>query len=149
MRFERILVAIDGSEFAAHALQVASSLATAVGAQIGLVHVIDPKFVGSETGVPAAQLWDMLRADGKGVLEAAGSSIPAHPHPWKFLREGTPWTEIVDSARKWPADLIVVATHGRSGLTRLVLGSTAEGVTRHAPCPVVVVPPASQTRDAG
>jgi nucleotide-binding universal stress UspA family protein len=149
MRFERILVAIDGSEFAAHALQVASSLATAVGAQIGLVHVIDPKFMGSETGVPADQLWDMLRAEGRGVLEAAGSAISAHGHPWKFLREGTPWAEIVDSARKWPADLIVIGTRGRSGLARLVFGSTAEGVTRHAPCPVVVVPPASQTRDAG
>jgi nucleotide-binding universal stress UspA family protein len=149
MRFERILVAIDGSEFAAHALEVASGLATAVGAQIGLVHVIDPKLVGSETGLPTDQLWAILRADGKGLLETAASAISAHPHAWKFLREGTSWTEIVDSARKWPADLIVIGTHGRSGLTRLVFGSTAEGVTRHAPCPVVVVPPASRTGDPG
>jgi nucleotide-binding universal stress UspA family protein len=142
MKFTRILVAIDGSEFAAHALDVASGLATALGAQIGLVHVIDPKFIGSETGVPADQLWAMLRADGKGLLETAASTI-AHAQVWKFLREGTPWSEIVDSAHKWPADLIVIGTHGRSGLTRLVFGSTAEGVTRHAPCPVVVVPSAS------
>jgi nucleotide-binding universal stress UspA family protein len=143
MKFTNILVAIDGSEFAAHAVEVAGGLATALGAQIGLVHVIDPKFVGSETGVPADQLWAMLRADGKGLLDTAASTIPAHAHVWKFLREGTPWSEIVDSARKWPADLIVIGTHGRSGLTRLVFGSTAEGVTRHAPCPVVVVPSAS------
>jgi nucleotide-binding universal stress UspA family protein len=149
MRFERILVAIDGSEFAAHALEVASSLATAVGAQLGLVHVIDPTLVGSETGVPADQLWAILRADGKALLETAASATPAHPHCWKFLREGAPSTEIVGSARKWPADLIVIGTHGRSGLTRLVFGSTAEGVTRHAPCPVLVVPPASPTADPG
>ena len=149
MRFQHILVAVDGSEFAAHALEVASSLAAAVGAQIGLVHVIDPKFVVNETGVPGDQLWAMLRADGKGLLETAASAVPAHPQCWKFLREGPPWTEIVDSAREWRADLIVIGTHGRSGLTRLVFGSTAEGVTRHAPCPVIVVPPASRSGDSG
>lgn len=51
MRFERVLVALDGSEFAAHALEVAGSLATALSAQIGLVHVIDVKLVAGETGV--------------------------------------------------------------------------------------------------
>jgi len=149
MRFQHVLVALDGSEFAAHALDVAGSLATALGAQIGLVHVIDPTFVGSETGVPLDQIWAMLRADGKGLLETAAATIPAHPQCRKFLREGTPWSEIVASAREWPADVIVIGTHGRSGLTRLVFGSTAEGVTRHAPCPVVVVPPASRTHAAG
>ena len=142
MKFQHILVAIDGSEFAAHALEVASELATALGAQIGLVHVIDPKFIGSETGVPADQLLAMLRADGKGLLETAASTIPARPNVWQFLREGTPWSEIVESARTWRADVIVIGTHGRSGLGRLMFGSTAEGVTRHAPCPVVVVPAA-------
>jgi nucleotide-binding universal stress UspA family protein len=149
MKFEHVLVAVDGSEFAAHALEVAASLATALGGQIGLVHVIDPKFVGSETGVPADQLWAMRRADGKGLLETAASALPAHPQCWKFLREGTPWTEIVTSAREWPADVIVIGTHGRSGVTRLVFGSTAEGVARHAPCPVIVVPPASQGQATG
>jgi nucleotide-binding universal stress UspA family protein len=150
MRFHHVLVAIDGSEYAAHALDVASSLATAMGAHLGLVHVIDPKFAGSETGVPADKLWAILRADGKGLLDAAAATVsPAHPECWRFLREGTPWSEIVDSARKWPADLIVIGTHGRSGITRLVFGSTAEGVTRHAPCPVVVVPPVSRTHERG
>jgi nucleotide-binding universal stress UspA family protein len=144
MRFQRVLVAIDGSEFAAHALEVASSLASAVNGQIGLVHVIDPKFVGSETGVPADQIWALRRADGQGLLDRAASAIPGQPHPWKFLREGTPWKEIVRSAREWPADVIVVGTHGRSGLTRVLFGSTAEGVVRHAQKPVVVVPPASR-----
>jgi len=147
MRFERVLVAVDGSEFAAHALEVASSLATAVGAQLGLVHVIDVKLVSSETGIPADQQWAMFRADGQALLDTAAAAIAAHP--WKFLREGTPWKEIVQSAREWPADLIVIGTHGRSGVTRLVFGSTAEGVARHAPVPVVVVPPASRSGEDG
>jgi nucleotide-binding universal stress UspA family protein len=148
MSFQRILVAIDGSEFAVHALVVASRLATALSAQISLVHVIDPKLVAGETGVPADQLWAMLRREGHDLLDTAASTIPAQPHAWKFLREGAPWKEIVESAREWPADLIVVGTHGRSGLTRLLVGSTAEGVVRHGPCPVVVVPPTAATSDA-
>ncbi len=149
MRFQQILVAVDGSEFAAHALQVASSIATAMGARIGVVHAIDPQLVGSETGVPADQMWALLRRDGQALLDTAASAIPAHPHPWRFLREGTPWKEVVQSAREWPADLIVVGTHGRSGLTRLLFGSTAEGIVRHASIPVVVVPPASRSDEGG
>jgi universal stress protein A len=140
MPFTHVLAAIDGSEFAAHALEVGASLATAVGAQLGLVHVIDPQLVGAETGVPADQMWALLRTDAKRLLDTAAAAVPVPLHPWKFLREGTPWREIVQSAREWPADLIVVGTHGRSGLTRLLFGSTAEGVVRHAPVPVVVVP---------
>lgn len=149
MQFQRVLVAIDGSEFAAHALEVAGSLATALSAQIGLVHVIDVKLVAGEAGVPVDQQWAILRAEGQRLLDTAAASIPAHPHPWKFLREGTPWKDIVRSALEWPADLIVVGTHGRSGATRLLFGSTAEGITRHASVPVVVVPPGSRARQVG
>jgi nucleotide-binding universal stress UspA family protein len=145
MPFQRLLVAIDGSEFAAHALEVASSLAAALDAHIGLVHVIDPKLVAGETGVPADQLWAVWRRDGHGLLDTAASALPAQPPAWKFLRKGAPWKEIIASAREWPADLLVVGTHGRSGLTRLLLGSTAEEVVRHGPCPVVVVPPTVAT----
>ena len=147
MRFKHVLVAVDGSEFAAHASAVASTLAVELSAQIGLVHVIDPKSVpvGSETGVPADQAWALARADAQGLLDTAAAAISGNAQAWKFLREGTPWKEIVESAREWPADLIVVGTHGRSGLSRLLFGSTAEGVVRHARSPVVVVPPASAT----
>jgi nucleotide-binding universal stress UspA family protein len=86
MPFQRILVAMDGSEFAAHALAVASNLATALSAQIGLVHAIDPKLVAGETGVPADQMWVLWRRDGQELLDTAAAAIPAHPHVWKFLR---------------------------------------------------------------
>jgi nucleotide-binding universal stress UspA family protein len=149
MRFQKILVAIDRSEFAAHAVRVASDLATAVSGQIGLVHVIDVTLIGNEAGVPAAELRALQRRDGQGLLDAAASAMSAHPQPWKFLHEGTAWKEIIRSAREWPADVIVVGTHGRSGLRRFLLGSIAEGVVRHAPCPVMVVPPVMAAGDAG
>lgn len=139
MSFQRVLVAIDGSEFSARALQAAAALATALGAQIGLVHVIDPSLV-IESGIPVDQMWAALRREAQELLETAASTIPAHPHPWRFLREGPPARETLASAREWHAQLIVLGTHGRSGVTRLLLGSTAEAVLRQAPCPVVVVP---------
>jgi len=85
----------------------------------------------------------------RGLLDTAAAAMSGHAQAWKFLREGMPWREIVESAREWPADLIVVGTHGRSGLTRLLFGSTAEGVVRHARSPVVVVPPAAAAGKVG
>ncbi len=81
--------------------------------------------MSSETGVPADQQWALLRSDGRALLAAARAAIPGDPHLWEFLREGTPWKEIVESAGEWSADIIVVGTHGRTGVGRLVFGSTA------------------------
>ena len=59
---------------------------------------------------------------------------------WKIaVRPGRPATEIVEAARELAADLIVIATHGRTGLQHVLLGSVAENVVRHAPCPVLTV----------
>lgn len=144
MRFKRILAAIDGTERGAHALEVASALAIALGAEIGLVHVIDPKLVGTESGVSAERMWVVLRHDGQILLDTAAAAVHADVQPWKFLHEGTPSREIVKSAREWRADLLVLGTHSRSGLSRVLLGSTAEAVVHHSPCPVVIVSPTAE-----
>jgi nucleotide-binding universal stress UspA family protein len=107
--------------------------------------VIDPKLVTGDTGIPADRMWTMLRTDGQMLLDTAASGVPPSLRPLKFLREGTSWREIVQSAREWPADLIVVGTHHRSGLTRLLAGSTAEEIARHASTRVLVVPTPSAT----
>jgi nucleotide-binding universal stress UspA family protein len=135
----RVMAAIDGSVCSARALQVASRLSITIGAQIGLVHVLNPKLTMGSC-VPTDQMWSILRREGQELLDTAAASIPAHPHPWRFLRQGQPAKEIIVSACEWSVALLVLGTHGRSGITRLLLGSTAESVLRHAPCPVVVVP---------
>ncbi len=56
----------------------------------------------------------------------------------EFTEVGNPASEIVKAAKDWPADLIVIGSHGRGGLTRALMGSVAEGVMRQAPCPVLV-----------
>jgi nucleotide-binding universal stress UspA family protein len=92
-----------------------------------------------EAGVPAATLMAEAKRDGQGLLTAAATRAAGPSPPWQFLRQGKPSEEIIAAAREWAADLIVLGTHGRSGVARAVLGSSAEAAVRHAPCPVIVV----------
>jgi nucleotide-binding universal stress UspA family protein len=145
MPFRRVLIALDESAPAAHAFDVGIDLVQALGAEAALVHVVDPKLVIAPAGgLLAADLLADLKRTGQTLLTVAAARLEGTP-PWQFLREGPPAREIVAAAREWNADLIVLGTHGRSGLARVVMGSTAEAVVRHAPCPVVVVrPPQAQ-----
>jgi universal stress protein A len=69
----------------------------------------------------------------------ASREIPAEINGDTLVRHGLPGEEIVETARELPADLIVISTHGRTGLAHVVIGSVAEQVVRHAPCPVLVL----------
>ena len=132
MSFRRILTALDDSAIAAHAVEVGTELATALQAQAALVYVVDPRLaLQPDSGIPAAEWLAMLRRDSQAFLATAGLRTGLPP-AWQFLREGKPADEILAAAREWEADLIVIGTHGRSGVSRLILGSTADSVVRHA-----------------
>jgi universal stress protein A len=73
------------------------------------------------------------------TLLAAKNGIPDEVLHKILVRTGSPFHEITEAARTLKVDLIIIATHGRSGLTRALLGSTAERVVRHATCPVLVL----------
>jgi nucleotide-binding universal stress UspA family protein len=73
------------------------------------------------------------------MLEGVCERLSLPPSVLEFLPVGDPSIEIVKAAREWPADLIVIGSHGRQGVSRMLLGSVAEAVTRHAPCPVLVI----------
>jgi nucleotide-binding universal stress UspA family protein len=141
MATARVLIAIDESPFAAKALDAGAALARLTGAQVGLVFVVDPRgAVAPEGGVSAGEMLDILRAEGKQLLRSAEGKAALPAKPWHFLREGHPADEIVAAAREWGASYIVIGTHGRTGVSRLLMGSTAEAVVRHAPCPVLIIP---------
>jgi nucleotide-binding universal stress UspA family protein len=132
---------LDEREPTAHAFEVGIDLLEALDAEAALVHVVDPKLIiAPEGGLPASDLLAGLKHTGQTLLTVAAARVEGTP-PQQFLREGQPWREIIAAAREWNADLIVLGTHGRSGLTRVLMGSTAEAVIRNAPCPVVVVRP--------
>jgi nucleotide-binding universal stress UspA family protein len=141
MSFRKILVAVDESAFAARAADVGFDLARSLGAEVAMVHVVDPSVVAyaPEGGVPASELVALAQQDGQRLLAAFGQRAALQPAPLEFLRVGKPATEIAKAAKDWLAELIVVGSHGRGGVQRLLLGSVAEAVMRHAGCPVLVV----------
>jgi nucleotide-binding universal stress UspA family protein len=136
-----MLIAVDESAIAAHAIAVGRELAAALKAQEALVYVVDPTLAFQpDSGIPAAEWIATLKGEGQAFLATAAQRT-GEPPAWQFLREGKPADQILAAAREWDADVIVIGTHGRSGISRLVLGSTAEAVVRHAPCPVLVIKP--------
>jgi len=140
MRFQRILVAVDASPVAARASDVATDLARSLGAEVALLHAIDPSLgVAPQGGASAAELIALAAEEGKRLLARFSQRAALQPPPLEFVPVGKPAGEIVKAAKEWPADLIVIGSHGRGGVGRVVLGSVAEAVMRHAPCPVLVV----------
>lgn len=135
-----ILHPTDFSEQSEHALQLACSLARDNQARLIVLHVVVPmsEALAPNLFTPPPGPGDYVE-QFRGQLE--GMSIPAASHIQveRLIREGDPVTEILSVAGGEKADLIVLGTHGRSGLSRLLMGSTAEQVVRQATCPVLTV----------
>lgn len=149
--FSRILVAVDSSPQARVAVDLAAKLAGGCRAEVGLVHVMD-EMVGTFEGfAPPVSLEGMRclhREKGNLLLATAAERfLPAHtgldesdvPSIHSFLRQGAVVMQIIDVADSFNADLIVIGTHARRGISHFLMGSTAEGVIRRARCPVLSV----------
>ena len=143
VNLRRILVPIDFSRESAKAVRYAVSLARQFDASITLVHVVEPSYGPVDFGHapvarPASEKERASRAKSK--LGVMGHRILG---PCRIvetvIRSGLAFFEITEAAKALRADLIIIGTHGYSGLTRAVMGGTAEKVVRHAPCPVLVV----------
>ncbi|SKA40880.1 Nucleotide-binding universal stress protein, UspA family [Enhydrobacter aerosaccus] len=140
MAFRKILITVDDDPLAAHAAEVGIALARSLNADVALIHAIDPSLIYSpEAGSVADDIAQHAQQEGARVVADFRARLPAGTSVLQFVRQGRPGQEIVKAAREWPADLIVIGSHGRRGLSRAVLGSVAEEVMRHSPCPVLVV----------
>ena len=137
MNMQTILVATDFSEASQAALRLGSSLAADTGARLLIVHVEAPEvmFGGEELDVVVQPLESSVT---KRLLERETPTDPHVPYEHHLLTGSAPG-EIVRFAGEQAVDLIVIGTHGRTGALRLLLGSVAESVVRHAPCPVLTV----------
>lgn len=140
MTFRKILIAVDQGPIAVRAADVGIELARSLDAEIAVIHTYEPPVVyGTDIGVPPAELATMAREEAARVLLGFRQRQSLEPAVSEFLEIGKPAEEIVKTAKSWPADLIVIGSHGRSGVNRVLLGSVAEAVTRNAPCPVLIV----------
>jgi len=143
--FRKILVPVDGSPTSRRGLKEAVRLAKDQGAKLRLVHVVDEQPVLSvmETGVDVDDLCKSLVKSGHALVERARreaqkQGVDAGTAIYESV-SGPPAEQILREARKWKADLIVMGTHGRRGLRRVVMGSDAEQVVREATVPVMLV----------
>ena len=134
----RILIATDFSPGAEGALAWAKALATAFHAEVVLLHVLDlSRFPPNLAAAPAAEgLLDHFRIETKQEMAKMAERFPgARP----IIREGMPRAAILEAAVETKADLIVMGTHGHTGLTHAFFGSVAEHVVRHSRVPVLTV----------
>jgi len=139
MSFRRVLIAVAESPSSALAARVGLELARSLGAEVAFVHAVDPvQGYAPQTGMAPADLMTLARQDGQKLLSEFARRAALEPPPLEFLCVGKPGVEIAKAARDWSADVIVLGSHGRGGLTRLLVGSVAEAVMRHAPCSVLV-----------
>jgi len=141
-RPRRILVPVDFSEHSTHLLEYAAHLAANSGASVDVMHVVPPQTVPTVYYAmdPIPMPYDKIRERSEEYLkkltdDVIGDTVPTHT----VVTLGDPVTEITDRAREEAYDLLVVATHGYSGIKRAFLGSVAERIVRTAPCPVLVV----------
>ncbi|HET6424733.1 MAG TPA: universal stress protein [Planctomycetaceae bacterium] len=141
-RLLKILVPVDFSEDSQRALSVARSLALDHGACLILVAAAPPPPATAEPFLPATE-YPGLIAGMRRDLEALAADITDLTVETHVLG-GSPGPSIVALANDRNADLIVMETHGRSGINRLVMGSVAEYVLRHSPCPVLTMRPGTE-----
>jgi nucleotide-binding universal stress UspA family protein len=134
-RLNRILVPVDFSNCSKKALEYAVPLAKQFSAEVTLLHVVQPDAATCE--MPSLQVQTIQEA--AKALDTVRESIGGTVHSNAAVRTGIPHLEIVEAAKELNVDLIILSTHGRTGLAHVVLGSTAERVVRRAGCPVLVV----------
>jgi nucleotide-binding universal stress UspA family protein len=139
--FRHILVATDFQPPAAHALDLAVTLAARDEAQLTLLNVYStPVLVHSADDPIVLESLPELRAHAQRQLDELLDRIRGRwPKVSGAIREGEAKKEIVEAAREMGADLVVLGTHGNSGLARVLLGSVAEHVVRHSHVPVLTV----------
>ena len=139
----KILVPIDFSEYSKKALQYAVPFARQFNAKIYLLYVVEPTvypadFSFGQIGMPNVE--NELRVKGEHELqELIAKEIKGAVPSQALVKVGLPFVEVVSFAKDESIELIIVATHGHTGVEHVLFGSTAEKIVRKAPCPVLVV----------
>ena len=145
--YQRIFVPVDGGPISRVGLDEAVALARFTKGRIHLMHVVDDLPILAEGGeafvTPTTDIIEMADEGGKQILAAAQASVQQSgvecDVKMRRTTRGKIYEQILQEAKEWKADLIVLGTHGRTGAERLLLGSDAEQVARHTDVPVLLV----------
>ena len=143
LRIKHVLVPLDFSDCSLRALDYAVAFGEQFHAKLTLLHVVEPVVVPDNYLAAAAALDEtnqsLLEAARERLLALCRKRLNHHVASEVLVRMGRAYSEIPDTAKALGADLIILGTHGYTGLKHVLLGSTAERVVRHAACPVLTV----------
>ncbi|MFZ1082276.1 MAG: universal stress protein [Candidatus Kryptoniota bacterium] len=142
---KKILVPQDFSEYSIHALKYAVTFAGFFNSELIVLHIVEPiiypaDFSFGQVSIPAME--EEIRKHSEEQLnELVAREIPENIKATSIIRMGKPFIEIVEIAKSENADLIIISSHGRTGMDHVLFGSTADKVVRKAPCPVLTIRP--------
>jgi len=144
IELKRVLFTTDFSEFSLAAIDYACTLADRFDAELHVLHVFqEPVPVAPVPGMPfpplGSYLEDVKRAAAEQLAKAVDAEWDENHRVVRATAQGSPFVEIIRYARENKIDMIVMGTHGRSGLSHALIGSVAERVVRKAPCPVLTI----------
>ena len=139
----RIIVPIDFSEYSKKAFRYAIDFAHTFRAEMVLVYVVEPivypaDFSFGQVALPSMER-ELLERGEEQLKDLIAKEVPDGIVARTAVRSGKPFVEIIQAAKEESAELIIIATHGHSGIEHVLFGSTAEKVVRKAPCPVLSI----------
>jgi len=140
---KRVLVPIDFSDYSKNSLKYAVKLVNSFNADLFLVYVVEPiiyppDFSMGQIAIPSIDAEIDKRAYDE-LLSLAKTEIPTEVKCKCIIKTGKPFLEIIETANEEDIDLIIIASHGHTGVEHILFGSTAEKVVRKAPCPVLTL----------
>ena len=141
VRLKKVLVTTDFSDCSAKAVQYAISFASQFQSKLYVAHVVNAYTEGAVYGEVYFPVYEQefIKSSDKMLQRLKEEEVPAEVDTELVTRSGNPVVEVCELAEKEEIDLIVISTHGYTGVRHLLLGSVAENLVRHAPCPVLVV----------
>lgn len=151
MLIKKILIGIDNSTFSEHAAKYGFNMAKTFNAKVALVHIVEPTLMPPNVGMDPlsspvvspindAEIMDVQNDMSENLLEKTEKKFGKGIQVTHFNEFGDTADGIIECSKDFGADLIIVGTHSRSGIDRLLMGSVAEHVVRHSEIPVLVVP---------
>jgi nucleotide-binding universal stress UspA family protein len=154
MMIKKILIGIDDSKYAENAAKYGFDIAHKFNAAVGLVNIVEPAVMpqmatGSDpvmglpmqgAGIESMEILDIQKNQSESIVDSTIKRFAGDMKVTHFTEYGSTADGIITCAKEFGADLIVIGTHSRSGLDRLLMGSVAEHVVRHSEVPVLVVP---------
>ncbi|MES2377654.1 MAG: universal stress protein [Bacteroidota bacterium] len=151
MLIKKILIGIDNSKFAEHAAKYGFDIAHKFKAKVGLVHIVEPVIMpynnsadplmgASDFSVADVDIINIQNNASKAIIESTIKQFADGLEVTHFSEFGDAADGIISCSKEFGADMIVIGTHSRTGIDRLLMGSVAEHVVRHSEVPVLVVP---------